>query len=1173
MDLHRTKRKILDLQKERDARKTRKFDLYVAKEGMYPLNAPGMPSPGPDFMRVATGLGDGTIYQKNAKTKELLYVPGPKLVDLYKRALREPLFTLSVQVRGGAFKPVKFVPGHIWNENMDSWHQSMLDPSVKAKPVTGPHRAEIMVIGKMPWREETSDGRNFVSDTGEILINTCHKLHIKGLKKWYVTNLLKFMPPDESTTLKASWIDDCLPLLQQELRIVRPKYILFLGADASKEVLGKKFNVSYMEGRVLPLTFPIHLSNDDTPEFHTAQCMTVIHPAQIAREPTMERVLERGLSRWGLLISGADFQTEEEVDHRCCESLEEAEAWTEEAAAELNAQERKYQLIAVDAEWEGQHPINDNAWVATLQFSWAEKKAITFHLRNTKGKIVFRDRQGKPAIKRLAKLLNKFVNKYRVVGHFLVSDLEMIAKDGFDFTKGFEVPLHDDGDTPAWQRLMNGEGGLDTSAMAHAIEETAMLGLEHLAMRYTTCPRYDVPMEDAIGRLCKKLGIKRKALEGYGKIPRKTMIGCGKYATEPPTPSYTCYDADSCRRLCTTLMAYLDNDYEGNNCWEACWESMIIQPVILEMHQNGIFVDRKRLDELTMKFVVAKSALEDKIKLEANWSEFNIRSIQHVKEYLFGHKLNGKLNKAGWPVKIRPDDAKCLNIMPLLTTDKPPKLWSDIVMHGKTREHNPSTGKAVLAVLAQDNPKVSSQIQQIRDYRFLDQVLKTMLRPPLTDDDGDIIYESDELYGNDNLMIYDKGLASCIDDDGMVRTHLYPTAETGRWKSARPNLMNISKTRDPDYLRLLGYEDPETKLHPIYDKKLRSILMAPPEDVPVAVRKWRNNKIVVEFEKSPWVLIESDIKGAELYQMAIMCGSPAMLDHCERAINYPESGYSADGCKAPVGHKCEGLDKKGKPKKECELCGYPHPDFYDIHSNLAVRAFKLACHPSKFGLGTLGKAHLRNITKTAIFGLFYGRGAKAIAFAIKEQGVETTVDEVQKIIDSIFDTYPEMLAFFELVKARVAKERWLCHSYGRLRRFPVVREDDKKLGGEFERQGINYFIQGGVASFVDRWLATMNHVKRQLMPVHGEEIFQWQLMIHDASMIRAKPQYVDYIIGTLIPWSIQQIPIYAVHPDGEFIEDRGPYHFGVDTETYVNWGERISKERCSQLDIPTRYGR
>jgi len=456
-----SKRRKVNLAEERVRRKERSEERYLKvilgdNNGMYPLNAPGMPPPGPDFLWKVHNTfpgNDDTVFRKKPKTRsgdpgEFIYEPSANMIELHRRALREPRFSMVVEVRKGVRREVYFVPGHIWAEGFQEWADG------EPIPVTGPQRADVMVISKVPWIDETLEGRNFISETGKILIDMCHALGIKGLPNWYITNLVKFMPPDGTAKVRAGWVADCLPFLHQELRIVRPKYVLCLGAEASNALLGgkygvgqedrrgKNFGVGVMDGRVVEYSFYTHACSDEKPRVHTAQVMTVLHPAQISRDPTQKRVLEKGLSRWKLLLQGHDFRGEEEgLDHRTCISLEEAQEWVHEAALEMANFPRRERILGVDAEWQGKHAVNANANVVTLQISWAPKKAICFHLRDEKNRIVFRDSNNKPAIKRLAKLLNPFVNRYRVAGHFFVPDLEMLQGEGFDFRAGYAVPM------------------------------------------------------------------------------------------------------------------------------------------------------------------------------------------------------------------------------------------------------------------------------------------------------------------------------------------------------------------------------------------------------------------------------------------------------------------------------------------------------------------------------------------------------------------------------------------------------------------------------------------------------------------------------------------------------------------------------------------------------------
>lgn len=1125
MEGKKIRRKVRMLEDEEKKKHKRLVVGTVGKAGMWPLNAPGMPPPGPDFLRAAELMGDETQYVKGTAKKEAVYSPGGVLREYYRRALREVGFTLDVKVKEGRYDTVTFVPGHIWGQHAKEWAKSLTDHTVEIPKVDGPHPAEVFVLGKMPWKDEIAEGRNLIGASGEILADIIARLHIKDAHKWYITNLCKFMPPDESRDIKAGWLHDCMPLLHQELRIVKPRYILCLGADASKSLLGEKFNVSYMAGRVVPYTIDMRMDRDDDAEPHTAHVMTVIHPVNVAKDPAQARILESNMGRFSNLLVTNNLDLEETgLDHRECRTLEAALEWIEEASYELNQLEPKDRLVAWDLEWEGQHPVNAGSYVRTIQASWGDKKAITFVITKAGGKKEFRDKDGKGAVRRLVKALNAFQAEMqtRTVGHFLTSDAEWADSIGLKLITHCPMPLYDrvrivgekngkpslkTGVVKAWEQVRKGDGWLDTAYMNHSVEETAPLGLEMLTMRYTMAPRYDIPLEDWKTAYTKELKLKKEGLEGYGNCPDEVLI------------PYANYDADVTRRIALTLLPLLENDYEGNCAWEPFWESMIIQRPILGMHKTGIMADRGRIDELTHSFIQWRSKKEEEIRNWANWHAdppFNIRSVQHVKEFLFGEKYNGKKTPDGTSIRIRPEGAKSLYVEPLLDTAKPPRRWKDLVAKGLHHDASPGTGKMVLGILAQENMNQADQINMIRDYRFLDQVLKSVLRLPKLKDEDDP--EAGYIENDDGFLEYDAGLAHSIDDDGRVRSHMYPTAETGRWKHSRPNLANISKSRDPDYKRLLGGQLDENKnwVGGDYTHSLRSILYAP----------------------DGWKLIEADYKGAELQLMALMSGSKKMQDHCSRAL-LPDEGYDEKGNKVPGGK-------------------FPHPDYHDIHSAVAVLAFQLKCHPSKGGLKSIGKVHFRTLAKNVIFGIAYGRQAKAIALQAKEQGINVSVHEAQTVIDAIFQMYPELLPFFEEAKSRARTERWLCNCFGRFRRFPAT--NDYKLEGEFERQAMNFPIQSGIASCVDRGTAYLDDI---ILQQGLENDIKLLLTIHDAVLVEARDEYVDHA-KKLIEWAyVDMVEIWPSNLAGEPRGD-GPYRLGLDFEVCQHWGERLKSKEAKK---------
>lgn len=1089
---------------------------------VYPLTAPGMPEPGPDLITYAKNLGDQTETKKvkvkgeDGKIKTVNeFVPGQTLLDIHAKLLRRPGTPIPIEVKPGVRQPVKFLCGHVWGQYMDEYTNNII------RPVDGPHPSSVMVIGSRPGVDEDQDERMFVGQMGRFFLELCWRQHLKNTARWYVTSLLKFLPPNNASSIRSTWIKDCMPLLHQELRLVRPSFILCLGSDASQAVLGKKYKVSYMEGRVEELLIPLDFRAPVPPEqprYHKALVMAVMSPAAVLREPANQRILERGLGRFKLLTEGKRFDdVEHDIDHRTIRTLEELQA----LIAEIRCEDRP-NWTAMDAEWHGEHPQNKGAYVRTIQFSWRPKTAACLIWHDTEGNPVFVDEYGEDARDRAVKLMNDFLRTERVCGHFFTADLEWLLYIGMDQAfERYQVPLHpvqfDDlsdelqasyatlgytyGESiPAFMRT-HFEGGCDTGFATHAVEETALLGLESLTMRYTDAPRYDIPLQEWKTEWAKKKGKKLKDLEGYGPCPDEIIVPYGNY------------DADVTYRIKDSVWPRLDSDYEGNCCREPFWETMLTVNAIVEMKQTGIPVSKPRIDELTTIFVAARAKKEQEVRDYANWPDFNIRSTLQVRAFLFGDEYSGKRDKDGNKVRVSPIDSVTLGLEPVLDTSKQPRPWREIKEKGKEDEHSPGTGKTVLGVLAQDYPDMQAQVQMIRDYRFLDQVLKSLLRPPVTDKEGNVRtyedgdYEDDEglgAFGQDNLsgLIYDAGLAQVICGDGRVRTTLIPVADSGRWKSARPPLQNISKRRDDDYVRILGKE--------AYSHKLRSIFMPPPG----------------------MALIEADFKSAELMMMAIQSGDPTLMDHCTR------NQLSEDD-----------------------------PQYYDIHSNVAVLAFNLACAPTKKGLKSIGKVALRVGAKNVIFGVAYGRGAKAIALQCKEEGNPITVEEAQRIIDLVFNLYPGLVPMFDEARRRSREERWLCSNFGRFRRFPET--NDRGTAAEFERVAMNFGIQSPVASAMDRGLAMLADYRDNVLG--RPDLFRMCLQIHDAVMLFAPIPYVEYVADQVIPYCLGPlVPIYPSTLDGR-PTGRGPYYLGSDVEVFKHWGEKFSYEEALQIGLPLKY--
>ena len=1097
---------------------------------IHPINAQGMPVPGKDFMAAAAALGDDkTQCKTKGKNQTVISLTevGPELEQLVHQALYgRGSLQLSLTVADDKRRSVAIVSGHRWGAHTKDDKSSM-----------GPEPCDVMVVGKLLSAADAVN-RRFLSDgAGQELINTLEQLGIKGYRHWYVTGVLKTENLEGSAaTIKQRWIADQLFLLQQEIRLVKPKYILMLGSEPVKVFCGKNATLGSLAGQVIDLEFDMRKELDDTTPPLKCKAMGCMHPSAIVHKPDQAPQFLESLRRFASLIEGNDPSAVESVDHRVIETEEQLL----ELCSEINRTTTN-KIIAMDAEWHGDHPENANAYLRTVQLSWAHGKAAAIKLRGPGGTPVFaqyvRDAKGripigirpfglgqKPVtteggIARAMKILTEFMQDKRACGHYFVADLEWLIPEGLDLRKQFAAPER-------WEDAPT-KGGLDTALMAHALEETGDFSLTGQFLAHTTAPRYDAPLGKWKKEYCRARNMNVTELEGYGDCPDDILIPYGNY------------DADVTYRLCMKHMKSLDSDAYGNNCWKPFWLSQRAALAVLEISRTGLVLDKARVDDLTSTYMDVRTTLEENIRRWAHWPDLNLSSVYKVRELLFGRKYNGKNKVDGVRPRLRPKSARTIGAIPLVATGKPPKQWADVVAEGKEDTTSPSVNGLTLGILWFKSKELdvirngklvqrdmSKVIGWLRNYRFISQILKSVLRTPVYADDettGDMDYQRDD----DNNFVYDAGLSGVVCGDGRIRTTIYQTKETGRWSSARPPLQNISARREPDYARILGDK---------YTTPLRSVLTAPPG----------------------WCLVEADYIGAELFIAAIMAGDPDMLDHVTRN-KLPEDD----------------------------------PNFYDIHSNVCVSAFSLNCAPTKKGLESINQGHLRIVAKAVIFGLMYGRGAKAIALASQEEGIIVTQDDAQRIIDAIYKMYSRLEPFFASCRWRVSRPtereiallreenqdyqhvepaRWICGPFGRYRRFPLARE--KKQYGEFERQAQNFPVQGGVADAISIAIANLYDYREKAYAngtTKDELDYSICLQVHDALIVMAPAKHVPALVDTILPKCMcADVPVYPTDMDGKRL-GTGPYYFGIDIKVAQAWGTKMNPDNCLTIGLDPSY--
>ena len=120
----------------------------------------------------------------------------------------------------------------------------------------GPRTARIMLVGEMPGDREDREGHPFVGPAGRELDRALETAGI-ARQELYLTNVVKHFSFEERgkrrihQTPRKSEVDACMPWLDTEIKLIRPRGIVTLGATAAKALLGPGFRLTQHRGELL----------------------------------------------------------------------------------------------------------------------------------------------------------------------------------------------------------------------------------------------------------------------------------------------------------------------------------------------------------------------------------------------------------------------------------------------------------------------------------------------------------------------------------------------------------------------------------------------------------------------------------------------------------------------------------------------------------------------------------------------------------------------------------------------------------------------------------------------------------------------------------------------------------------------------------------------------------
>jgi DNA polymerase len=143
----------------------------------------------------------------------------------------------------------------------------------------GKRSAKAVFVGEQPGDQEDKLGRPFVGPAGRILDEALAEAGIDR-SAVYLTNAVKHFKwkpaPKGKRRLhekpNAAEVAACSFWLETELRLLKPKLVVALGATAAQALFGKSFKVTQQRGK--PIRTP-----------HADIGMATVHPSSILRAP------------------------------------------------------------------------------------------------------------------------------------------------------------------------------------------------------------------------------------------------------------------------------------------------------------------------------------------------------------------------------------------------------------------------------------------------------------------------------------------------------------------------------------------------------------------------------------------------------------------------------------------------------------------------------------------------------------------------------------------------------------------------------------------------------------------------------------------------------------------------------------------------------------------------
>lgn len=138
----------------------------------------------------------------------------------------------------------------------------------------GNEKAKLLIVGKFP-KEENQKIKPFVGESEELLNKMLKAINLKK-EEIYTTNAIPWTI-NKNKEIQNKDILECMPFIQRQIEIIKPKIILLMGSIAAKAILNSNLEITKLRGK----WYNYKSINLDK----SIECLVTYHPEDLIQFP------------------------------------------------------------------------------------------------------------------------------------------------------------------------------------------------------------------------------------------------------------------------------------------------------------------------------------------------------------------------------------------------------------------------------------------------------------------------------------------------------------------------------------------------------------------------------------------------------------------------------------------------------------------------------------------------------------------------------------------------------------------------------------------------------------------------------------------------------------------------------------------------------------------------